>query len=57
MTLLEKRWDEFNATPHAARVAKPFGEDRRERQQEILHLHIKWPDFVMINVAKIATQL
>jgi len=41
MTLLEKRWDEFNATPHAARVAKPFGEDRRERQQEILHLHIK----------------
>jgi hypothetical protein len=57
MTLLEKLWAEVNATPHAVRVAKSFGEDRRERQQEILHLHIKWPDYVMINVAKTATLL
>ena len=57
MALLDKLWAEVNATPHTVRVAKHFGEDRRERQKEILHLHIKWPDFVMINVAKIATQL
>jgi len=41
MTLLEKLSVEVNATPHTVRVAKHFGEDPRERQQETLHVHIK----------------
>lgn len=57
MTLLEKFWAEINATSHTVRVAKHFGEHRRERQHEILHLDIKRPDFLTINVGKIVTQL
>jgi len=57
MTLFDKLWAENNATSHTVRVAKHFGENRPERQQEILHLDIKRPDFLTINVGKIATQL